>query len=141
VGANSSLYPGYIGLVAAIIELLLTPRRDSCSWPCSQGLALWGSIIAIQLLFQAIHAITGTALAAMLASLKCFSGYFDNPRLQGQTTACTSDLPVAGSTSSHAAEQRSCPSDFLPSRSGTAASDIEAPRDRLFLDRRSESVP
>jgi len=59
--------PGYIGLVAAIIELLLTPRKEiRVRGHAAQGLALWGSIIAIQLLFQAIHTITGSGVGGNL---------------------------------------------------------------------------
>jgi len=59
--------PGYIGIVASIIELLLTPRREvRVRAHAAQGLALWGSIIAIQLLFQAITAITGSGVGGSI---------------------------------------------------------------------------
>jgi uncharacterized membrane protein len=65
--------PAYIGLVAAVIELLLVPRREvRVRGHAAQGLALHASIIAIQLLFQAVAAITGSGAGRTLFGLAAF---------------------------------------------------------------------
>ena len=59
--------PAYIGLVASIIELLLVPRKElRVRGHAAQGLALHASIIAIQLLFQAVAALTGSGLGGSI---------------------------------------------------------------------------
>lgn len=54
--------PLYIGVVASILELILTPRSEvRVRGHAAQGLALQLSIVAINLLFGAIGAITGSS--------------------------------------------------------------------------------
>lgn len=61
--------PAYIGLVAAIIELLLVPRSElRVRGHAAQGLALYASIIGIQLLFQALAVLTGNGFGGLIFS-------------------------------------------------------------------------
>jgi len=61
--------PAYIGLVAAIIELLLVPRSEvRVRAHAAQGMALYTSMIGIQLLFQALAVLTGNGFGGMLFS-------------------------------------------------------------------------
>lgn len=65
--------PFYIGLVASIIELLLVPRKEvRVRGHAAQGLALHASIIAIQLIFQAVAAITGNGVGGSLFGTAAF---------------------------------------------------------------------
>ena len=65
--------PAYIGLVAAIIELLLVPRNEvRVRGHAAQGLALHGAIIAIQLIFQAVAALTGSGVGGSIFNLAAF---------------------------------------------------------------------
>jgi uncharacterized membrane protein len=57
----------YIGVVAAIIELILVPRKESrVRAHAAQGLALFAAIIAIELLFKALGVVTGSAAGATI---------------------------------------------------------------------------
>lgn len=65
--------PSYIGLVAAIIELLLVPRKEiRVRGHAAQGLALQASIMAIQLLFSAVAALTGSGVGGSIFGLASF---------------------------------------------------------------------
>jgi uncharacterized membrane protein len=62
--------PAYIGLVASVIELLLVPRKEiRVRGHAAQGLALHASIMAIQLLFQAVAALTGSNVGGSIFGL------------------------------------------------------------------------
>ncbi|MBC7930326.1 MAG: hypothetical protein H7Z38_07115 [Rubrivivax sp.] len=59
--------PFYIGLVAAIIELLVVPRNETRTrFHAAQGLALQLAIIAGTLLFQIVGAITDSGFGGFL---------------------------------------------------------------------------
>jgi uncharacterized membrane protein len=59
--------PFYIGVVASIIELILVPRKEvRVRAHAAQGLALFMAIIAIELLFSGVGAITGSHLGGTL---------------------------------------------------------------------------
>jgi uncharacterized membrane protein len=65
--------PAYIGVVAAIIELLLVPRSElRVRFHAAQGLALQLAIIAITLMFSLIGTITGSHFGGGLFSLAAF---------------------------------------------------------------------
>lgn len=65
--------PAYIGLVAAIVELLLVPRKElRVRGHAAQGLALHASIIAIQLLFSAVAALTGSGVGGSIFGIAAF---------------------------------------------------------------------
>lgn len=65
--------PAYIGLVASVIELLLVPRKEiRVRGHAAQGLALHASIIAIQLLFRAVAALTGSGVGGSIFGLAAF---------------------------------------------------------------------
>jgi uncharacterized membrane protein len=65
--------PAYIGLVAAVIELLLVPRKEvRVRGHAAQGLALHASIIAIQLLFSAVAALTGSSVGGSIFKVAAF---------------------------------------------------------------------
>jgi len=72
--ANALPYaPFYIGLVAAIIELLVVPRNETRTrFHASQGMALQLAILAGSLLFKIVGAITGSGLGGLLFSLAAF---------------------------------------------------------------------
>src|SRR2546428_4064660 len=59
--------PFYIGVVASIIELILVPRKEvRVRAHAAQGLALFIAIIAIELLFSGVGAITGSHVGGTL---------------------------------------------------------------------------
>ena len=65
--------PFYIGLVAAIIELLLVPRHETRTrFHAAQGLALQLVILAGSLAFGIIEAITGSRLGGSLFGTAAF---------------------------------------------------------------------
>jgi uncharacterized membrane protein len=66
-------YAPYIGVVASIIELILVPRNEvRVRGHAAQGLALHLSIVAIDLLFNAVAAITGSGAGGLLFRLAAF---------------------------------------------------------------------
>lgn len=65
--------PLYIGVVASIIELILVPRNEvRVRGHAAQGLALHIAIVAIDLLFTAVAAITGSSAGGSLFRLAAF---------------------------------------------------------------------
>lgn len=65
--------PFYIGLVAAIVELLVVPRNETRTrFHAAQGLALHLAILAGSLLFKIVGLITGSGLGGFLFSLAAF---------------------------------------------------------------------
>jgi uncharacterized membrane protein len=65
--------PRYIGLVAAIIELVLVPRKEvRVRAHAAQAMALHLSIGAIEILFGAVAAITGSTVGGKLFGLASF---------------------------------------------------------------------
>lgn len=65
--------PFYIGLVAAIIELVVVPRGETRTrFHAAQGLALQLAIVAGSLLFKIVGLITGSGFGGMLFSLAAF---------------------------------------------------------------------
>lgn len=65
--------PFYIGVVGAIIELLLVPRREvRVRGHAAQGLALQIAIVGITLLFSIVGAITGSSAGGNLFWLAQF---------------------------------------------------------------------
>lgn len=65
--------PLYIGVVASILELILVPRREvRIRAHASQGLALQIALVAIDLLFSAIGAITGSSAGGSIFRLAAF---------------------------------------------------------------------
>jgi len=65
--------PLYIGVVASIIELILVPRNEvRVRGHAAQGLALHIAIVAIDLLFTAVAAITGSGAGGSLFRLAAF---------------------------------------------------------------------
>jgi uncharacterized membrane protein len=62
--------PFYIGLVPALFELFLVPRKEAkVRFHASQALALHITFLIIQTLFDAISGITGSSLGGMLFKL------------------------------------------------------------------------
>jgi|SRR5215813_1470758 len=65
--------PMYIGLVASILELLLVPRNEvRVRGHAAQGLALHLAIVAIDLLFTAVAAITGSSAGGSIFRFATF---------------------------------------------------------------------
>ena len=65
--------PAYIGVVAAIIELLLVPRAEvRVRGHAAQGLALQIAIVAITMLFSVVGAITGSSAGGKIFWLAQF---------------------------------------------------------------------
>jgi uncharacterized membrane protein len=65
--------PFYIGVVASIIELLLVPRNEvRVRGHAAQGLALHITIVAIQMLFTVVGAITGSSAGGSIFKLAAF---------------------------------------------------------------------
>jgi uncharacterized membrane protein len=65
--------PMYIGLVASILELLLVPRNEvRVRAHAAQGLALHIAIVAIDLLFGALAAITGSTAGGSIFRFAAF---------------------------------------------------------------------
>jgi uncharacterized membrane protein len=59
--------PFYIGVVVALLELFLVPRREArVRFHASQGLALHVAILVVQTLFGVVAAITGTSVGGRL---------------------------------------------------------------------------
>ncbi|HEV2764604.1 MAG TPA: DUF4870 domain-containing protein [Pyrinomonadaceae bacterium] len=59
--------PFYVGLVAALVELLLVPRHEwRTRFHAAQGLALQLSIVAISFLFFILRSITGNGFGSWL---------------------------------------------------------------------------
>ena len=62
--------PFYIGIVASLAELLLVPRKEiKVRFHASQGLALHIAIVAGQMLFRAVGAITDSSIGGTLFGL------------------------------------------------------------------------
>jgi uncharacterized membrane protein len=65
--------PFYIGLVAAIIELLVVPRNETRTrFHAAQGLALHLAILVGSLLFKIVGAVTGSGFGGFLFGLAAF---------------------------------------------------------------------
>lgn len=65
--------PFYIGLVAAIIELVVVPRNETRTrFHAAQGLALQFAILAGSLLFKIVGMIAGSGFGGTLFSLAAF---------------------------------------------------------------------
>ena len=65
--------PLYIGVVASLIELILVPRNEvRVRAHAAQGLALHIAIVAIEMLFGAVGAITGSSAGGSLFRLAAF---------------------------------------------------------------------
>ncbi len=59
--------PFYIGVVAALVELFLVPRRElKVRFHAAQGLALHIVVLVIQTLFSVIGAITDSSIGGSL---------------------------------------------------------------------------
>ncbi|HZT60608.1 MAG TPA: hypothetical protein VFA21_18530 [Pyrinomonadaceae bacterium] len=66
-------FPFYVGLVAALVELLLVPRTETrARFHASQGLALQLAIVAGSILFKIIALATGSGFGGFLFSLAAF---------------------------------------------------------------------
>ena len=66
-------YAPYVGVVAALIELILVPRHEvRVRGHAAQGLALHIAIIAIEMLFGAVSAITGSSAGGSIFKLAAF---------------------------------------------------------------------
>jgi uncharacterized membrane protein len=62
--------PFYIGVVPALLELILVPRREvKVRFHAAQALALHVSILVIRMLFSAVAAITGSSVGGSLFKL------------------------------------------------------------------------
>ncbi|MGH9931684.1 MAG: hypothetical protein ACREA9_20980 [Pyrinomonadaceae bacterium] len=62
--------PFYIGVVVALLELFLVPRKEPrVRFHASQGLALHTAILVVQTLFGVVGAITGNSVGSSLFSL------------------------------------------------------------------------
>ena len=65
--------PNYIGLVIALIELFLVPRKEGkVRFHASQSVALHIAILLVQAVFSAIGAITGSRLGGTLFGIAAF---------------------------------------------------------------------
>jgi len=65
--------PNYIGLVIALIELFLVPRKEGkVRFHASQSVALHIAILIVHALFSAIGAITGSRLGGTLFGIAAF---------------------------------------------------------------------
>lgn len=65
--------PNYIGLVVALFELFLVPRKEGkVRFHASQSIALHIAILIVQALFSAISAVTGSALGGRLFGIAAF---------------------------------------------------------------------
>lgn len=65
--------PFYIGLIAAIVELLLVPRTEARTrFHAAQGLALQGVILAVGAMFSGIGVITDSGLGSGLFGFAAF---------------------------------------------------------------------
>ena len=66
-------YAPYVGVVASLIELILVPRHEvRVRGHAAQGLALHIAIIAIEMLFGAVAAITGSSAGGSIFKLAAF---------------------------------------------------------------------
>ena len=66
-------YAPYVGVVASLIELILVPRHEvRVRAHAAQGLALHIAIIAIEMLFGAVSAITGSSAGGSIFKLAAF---------------------------------------------------------------------
>ena len=65
--------PGYIGLIVALLELFLVPRKEgNVRFHASQGVALHIGILIVQSIFSAISAITGSSVGGKLFTAAAF---------------------------------------------------------------------
>ena len=65
--------PNYIGLVIALIELFLVPRKEGkVRFHASQSVALHIAILLVQAVFSAIGAVTGSRLGGTLFGIAAF---------------------------------------------------------------------
>ena len=65
--------PGYIGLVVALIELFLVPRKEvKVRYHASQALALQLTILVLQTLFSVIGSVSGSSLGGALFNVAAF---------------------------------------------------------------------
>ncbi|MDT7689364.1 MAG: hypothetical protein QOE46_2123 [Acidobacteriota bacterium] len=65
--------PFYIGLVAAIIELVVVPRDENRTrFHAAQGLALQLAVVAGSILFQVVRAVTGSRSGGTIFGLAAF---------------------------------------------------------------------
>lgn len=66
-------FPFYIGLVAALVELLIVPRTETrARFHASQGLALQLALVAGSILFSVIKLATGSGFGGFLFGLAAF---------------------------------------------------------------------
>lgn len=66
--------PNYIGLVIALIELFLVPRKEGkVRFHASQSVALHIAILLVQAVFSAIGAVTGSRLGGTLFGIAAFA--------------------------------------------------------------------
>jgi uncharacterized membrane protein len=62
--------PLYIGIVPALLELFLVPRREvRVRFHAAQGLALQVAILAVRILFDIVGSISGTSIGGTLFKL------------------------------------------------------------------------
>ena len=60
-------FPGYIGLIAAVIELILVPRSETrARFHAAQGFALQIGILIVSSLFGILKLATGSGLGSAL---------------------------------------------------------------------------
>ena len=65
--------PNYIGLVIALIELFLVPRKEGkVRFHASQSVALHIAILLVQAVFSAIGAVTGSRLGGTMFGIAAF---------------------------------------------------------------------
>ena len=65
--------PNYIGLVIALIELFLVPRKEGkVRFHAAQSVALHIAILLVQAVFSAIGAVTGSRLGGTLFGIAAF---------------------------------------------------------------------
>ncbi len=65
--------PFYIGVVASVIELVMTPRHETRTrFHAAQGLALHAAILAIQILFGLVTLITRNGFGSFMFKLAAF---------------------------------------------------------------------
>jgi len=65
--------PFYIGVVVSLLELFLVPRKElRVRFHAAQGLALHVAILAVQMLFSVLGAITGSSVGSTLFKIAAF---------------------------------------------------------------------
>ena len=65
--------PAYIGVVVALLELFLVPRKEPrVRFHAAQGLALHIAILVVQILFAVVGAVTGSGVGSALFKIAAF---------------------------------------------------------------------